>query len=121
VALFMESSKTDLGFRKLAQIGFPKQLIGEHKRNGLTTYQGLLNRYRNEGDAFLRPIDTGDESWINNYTPESRQQCMERKHPICARANLGYYHEIIRESVVGIAAGYGLDDRGIRFRVPGGT
>jgi hypothetical protein len=33
-----------------------------------------LNHYRQEGEAFLRRIITGDETWIHHYTLESKHQ-----------------------------------------------
>jgi hypothetical protein len=39
------------GFHKICARWVPKQLTREHKRNCLIICQGLLNRYRNEGDA----------------------------------------------------------------------
>jgi hypothetical protein len=39
----------------------------------------------------------------------------------CTRANLEHYHDMSRDSAVGIATGYGLDDRGVGVRVPVGS
>jgi hypothetical protein len=59
----------------------PKQLTGEHKHNRLSICWGLLNHYRNEGDAFLRGNITEDETWTHHYAPESKRQSMTWKHP----------------------------------------
>jgi hypothetical protein len=59
-----------LGFHEVCARWVPKQLTEEHKRNRLTICRSLLNRYRQEGDAFLRRIMTGDETWIHHYAPE---------------------------------------------------
>jgi hypothetical protein len=37
------------------------------------------------------------------------------------RISFDIHHSGSRDSVVGIATGYGLDDRGVRFRVPVGS
>jgi hypothetical protein len=51
-----------LGFYKVRARWVSKQLTGEHKRNRLTIFQGILNFYLNEGDAFLRRRVTEDET-----------------------------------------------------------
>jgi hypothetical protein len=55
----MESSKTDMGFTKVCARWVPKQLTGEHKGNILTSCPGLLNCYREEGDAFSGALPLG--------------------------------------------------------------
>lgn len=37
----------------------------------------LLTQYEAEGDAFLEPILTCDESWVHHYIPETKQSSME--------------------------------------------
>jgi hypothetical protein len=69
------------GFHKVCARWVTKQLTEEHKRNRLTIFRSLLNRYRQEGDVFLRRIITGDEIWIHHYAPESKRQSLEWKHP----------------------------------------
>jgi histone-lysine N-methyltransferase SETMAR len=51
------------------------------QRNRLTICRSLLNRYGQEGDAILRRIITGDETWIHRYAPESKRHSLEWKHP----------------------------------------
>jgi hypothetical protein len=65
------------GFHKVCERWVPKQLTEEHKRSRLTTCRSLLNRYRQEGDAFLRRIINGDETWIHHYAPGSKRQSLE--------------------------------------------
>ena len=50
----------------------------EHRK---TAAQELLNRCRLEGDACLKNIATGDESWVHHYDPENKRQSMECHHP----------------------------------------
>ncbi|GFO12124.1 histone-lysine N-methyltransferase SETMAR [Plakobranchus ocellatus] len=40
----------------------------------------LLERYNAEGEAFLKRILTGDESWVHHYDPECKAQSMEYRH-----------------------------------------
>ena len=40
----------------------------------------LFDRYDNEGDGFLHRIITGDETWIHQFEPESKQQSMQWRH-----------------------------------------
>jgi hypothetical protein len=70
-----------LDFHKVRARWVPKQLTEEHKRTYLTVCQSLLNRYRQESDAFLRRIITGDETRIHHYAPDSKRQSLEWKHP----------------------------------------
>jgi histone-lysine N-methyltransferase SETMAR len=41
----------------------------------------LLQRYEEHGEAFLSRIVTGDETWVFQYTPESKAESMTCKHP----------------------------------------
>ena len=59
----------------------PKKLTEEHKLRRMEICQRLLNRYNNEGEEFLSRIVTGDESWVHHYSPETKRQSLEWKHP----------------------------------------
>jgi len=39
--------------------------------------QEHLDRHACEGEAFLRQIVIGDESWVYRYEPESKRQSMQ--------------------------------------------
>jgi hypothetical protein len=41
----------------------------------------LLQRYEEYGEAFISRIVTGDETWVFNYTSESKAESMTWKHP----------------------------------------
>jgi histone-lysine N-methyltransferase SETMAR len=69
-----------LGFHKVCARWVTKQLTKEHKCNRLNICQSLLNCYHQEGDAFLRNIITGDETWIHHYAPEIKRHSLEWKH-----------------------------------------
>lgn len=45
----------------------------------------FLERYRQEGDSFLRSIMTGDETWVFHYDPETKRQSMEWRHSTSPR------------------------------------
>lgn len=70
-----------LGFRKVCARWVPKDLTEMHKHNRVQICQRLLDRYNNEGEAFLERIVTGDETWVHHFEPESKRQSMEWKHP----------------------------------------
>jgi len=69
-----------LGFHKVCARWVPKQLTEEHRNNRVTICQRLLDRYANEGEAFLTRIVTRDETWVHHFAPESKRQSMEWKH-----------------------------------------
>jgi hypothetical protein len=46
----------------------PKQITGDHKRNRLIIYEGLLNRYRTEWDS----LSFGQMS-LHHYAPEIKR------------------------------------------------
>ena len=70
-----------LGYNKVSARWVPRQLTEEHKRRRMEICQTLLNRYNNEGEAFLSRIVTEDESWVRHYSPETKRQSLEWKHP----------------------------------------
>jgi len=70
-----------LGFRKVCARWVSKELTEEQKNNRVAICQRLLDRYANEGEAFLTRIVTGDEKWVHHFAPESKRQTMEWKHP----------------------------------------
>ncbi|GFW38021.1 uncharacterized protein TNCV_4632221 [Trichonephila clavipes] len=53
----------------------PKNLTPEQKIQCLGAALTFLQRYH-EGDQFLDRIVTGDETWLSNFTPETKQQSM---------------------------------------------
>ena len=59
----------------------PKQLTEEQNNKRVAICQRLLDRYANNGEAFLTRIVTGDETWVHHYALESKHQSMEWKHP----------------------------------------
>ena len=46
----------------------------------LSISQACLQRYQEQGEAFLDSIVTKDETWCHLYSPESKRQSMQWKH-----------------------------------------
>jgi len=65
-----------LHMRKICGKLVPKNLSVEQKVNRLKICQDLLGRLKIEPD-FLDKVITGDESWVFDYDPETKQQSVE--------------------------------------------
>jgi hypothetical protein len=64
-----------LSYRKVCSRWVPLQLTDEHERTRMGSSLMLLQRYEEHGEAFLRRTVT-DETWVLNYTPESKAESM---------------------------------------------
>ena len=62
-----------MGFHKVSGRWVPRQLTPELKERGVDACEELLRRYEIEGDAFLQRIETGDESWVHYFQPETKR------------------------------------------------
>jgi len=71
----------ETNYRKVCAWWVLRQLTDPMKEHRNTVAQELLNRYRLEGDDFLKNIATGDESCVHHYDPENKRQSMEYCHP----------------------------------------
>lgn len=80
-SLIHEIVSEKLDFRKVCARWVPRELTPEHKEQRVTAAREFLDRYRTDGDAFLKSIVTGDETWVSHYTPENKRQSMQWKHP----------------------------------------
>ena len=69
-----------LGYRKVCARWVPHMLSPELKLNRSQVSDELLARYTDEGEAFLRRIVTGDETWVHHYDPENKRQSKEYRH-----------------------------------------
>ena len=69
-----------LGYRKVSARWVPRQLATALKDQRMQVCLELLNRFEQNGDAFLPRIVTGDESRVHHYDPESKIQSMEYRH-----------------------------------------
>ncbi|CAN7992534.1 unnamed protein product, partial [Ixodes pacificus] len=65
-----------LGCRKVSCRWVPKQLDDMMKGKRMIASLNHLRGYTEEGQSFLECIFTGDETWIQHPTPESKQQSM---------------------------------------------
>ena len=79
-SLLHEIVTEHLLFRKLCARWVPKQLTPEHKTKRMESALTFLQRYHDDGDEFLDRIITGDETWIEHFTPETKQQSMHWRH-----------------------------------------
>lgn len=73
--------KDTLNYRKVSARWVPKQLTEDHKRQRVECAEEVLRRYEEEKDDFLDSIVTGDETWAHHYTPETKQQSKQWRHP----------------------------------------
>jgi hypothetical protein len=83
----------DLNFRKLSAHWVPKMLTEKHKckckcqkkkkkkkKKKAASLENLCS-YQDEGEFFAESIITGDETWVYEFTPESRRNSMTWKQP----------------------------------------
>ena len=67
----------ELHLVKLTAHWVPKFLSLVNKQDRVTICTELLQKIQMEGPSLLDRIVTGDESWVNYYEPESKQQSKE--------------------------------------------
>jgi len=65
----------DLDMRKVCAKIVPKELTEDQKQRRVTICQDLLERQ----DDILRRVSTGDETWVYQYNPETKQQSAQWK------------------------------------------
>lgn len=58
-----------------------RELTQEHNRSRVEICQFLLARNNDKGEAGLERIGTGDDTWVQLFEPESKEQSREWKHP----------------------------------------
>jgi histone-lysine N-methyltransferase SETMAR len=66
----------ELGMRKICAKLVPKNLTNEQKQNFRNVCLDFLEHTENDENVFKHVI-TGDESWISEYDPETKQQSSE--------------------------------------------
>lgn len=69
-----------LGYSKVCARWVPRMLTDQNKEARKTIASQHLQRFRLEGDEFLKKIVTGDETWVHFFEPESKRQSMEWRH-----------------------------------------
>ncbi|PSN44013.1 hypothetical protein C0J52_17227 [Blattella germanica] len=72
--------KKHLQMRKIASRWVPHDLTEEHKWLRYDASHTHLERYRREGEGFLRRIITIDETWARAYEPQLKRQSNEWRH-----------------------------------------
>ena len=55
-------------------------LSDEMKAERVRISRELLERFEKEDEDFLKKINTGDETWVHHYEPETKRQSMEYRH-----------------------------------------
>jgi hypothetical protein len=70
----------ELKFSKVSASWTPRLLPPEHKKKCLVVVTQLVQRYDKEGDEFLNPTVTYDETRVHYYTSESKKESMQWKH-----------------------------------------
>jgi hypothetical protein len=70
-----------LGYSKVCSKRVPRSLTAVHKIQRKTISSELLERFDAEGEAFLSPIATGDETSVHNFEPETKRQYLKWHHP----------------------------------------
>lgn len=69
-----------LQMKKVCAKWLPRELTTKHKKIRVEVCTRLLERCQKEGEAVLKRIVTGDETWIHRFGPESKRQSMHWKH-----------------------------------------
>jgi histone-lysine N-methyltransferase SETMAR len=67
----------NLGFHIVSARWVPKHLTEEHNCNCMDICSHLLEQYNREGHNFLNRNNTGDETWIHHYEPETKWQSIQ--------------------------------------------
>jgi hypothetical protein len=71
----------NLNFCKVSARWVPKTLTEKHKSKRMAASLENLCHNQHEGESFVESIVTGDETWVYEFTPESKRNSMTLKHP----------------------------------------
>ena len=71
----------DLEMRKLSAHWVPRLLTVDQKHTRRTLSCTNLNLFEEDLANFLKRFVTMDETWVNHFTPEAKQQSKQWKHP----------------------------------------
>ena len=77
---FHEIVTQKLGYHKFCAIWVPKLLADHHKGQWMGAALTFQYDYHRHGDALLGRIITGDETWVQHVTCETKLQFMEWGH-----------------------------------------
>jgi hypothetical protein len=72
---------SDLNFHKEYACWVPKILTKEHKRKRMAAPLENLCHYQEEGELFVESIIMGEETWVYEFTSESKRNSITWKHP----------------------------------------
>jgi len=64
----------ELNMKKLCARWVPRLLTADQKRTRMKISEQCLERFNKNKTDFVRRFITMDRTWINHYTPESKQQ-----------------------------------------------
>lgn len=70
-----------LGYHKVCARWVPRMLTENHKQQRVEIAQQFLQQCKDNKEEFLDSIVTGDETWVFHFTPETKQQSREWRHP----------------------------------------
>jgi len=70
----------DLDMRKISVKWVPKWMNADQKRQRCQSFEQLLDFFRRDLNDFLSRLVTMDETWLQHYDPETKQQSMEWRH-----------------------------------------
>lgn len=68
-------------FIKYVYHGSPRDLSFDHKAKGTAYVMSFLQQFTSHKQDFLERNATGDETWVQPSTQESKRASMEFKHP----------------------------------------
>ena len=71
----------DLEMRKLSACWVPRLLTVDQKHTRRTLSRTNLNLIEEDPAIFVKRFVTMDETWVNHFTPEAKQQSKQWKHP----------------------------------------
>ena len=72
--------REDFDMRKLSAKWVPKCPNADRKRQRCQLSEQLLEFFRRDQNDFLSRLVTMDETWLNHYDPQTKQQTMEWRH-----------------------------------------
>jgi hypothetical protein len=79
-----------LGKRKLCAKWIPHVLNDHQRAMRVLLANTHLQRWKNEGNAFLDRILTVDESWMHSFDPQLKQQNAEWRAPVSPRKKIAW-------------------------------
>ena len=72
-----------LHMKKVSARWFPRTLTEDQKKTRVNMSKELLSLYQKDTEGFLARTITQDETWVQHFDPETKQQSMQwRPHPL---------------------------------------